>query len=171
MRSDGNATRKPMSPLSINKHLVCASAGASPKNSGFPAAVLSTYPEVVAQQAGSSGLGELEDDIEMINDDDPASESMYGAEEPSLQDSSDSYFAPRTLSLEHSDSPSDVNSDGPDTPRASTPSEAATSMRSSLSKQQWGAHARQNTVDDEVNGGFIHPAHLEPPATSTTSTI
>ncbi|CAO1635791.1 unnamed protein product [Sympodiomycopsis kandeliae] len=159
--------RKPMLPLSMNRQMGSSSCGASPKTPTFPSPLLPIHHEVAVDEDSTmtdAVATNDEEEIEMIRDDD-SPESVLEWEEPSPQDSHGSYFAPK----EHTGSSDSVNtcsdgiSDGPATPRTAAPYEEASAMQTSLSKQQWAPHSRQDTIDDELNGSFIHPEHMTPP--------
>lgn len=160
--TNSSMQRAPMLPLTLNKTDGYASTGSSPRTACFPHQKV--FDEGEAKTKGDSDADE-EENVEMLSED-SSPDSMYELEQPSPQDTKGSYFAPKNPSLVQSESPSEENSDGPDTPRASTPAEhdGAASMQASFSKAGWGSRVRQDTVDDEINGGFIHPDHLVPPS-------
>ena len=162
--------RTPMSPVILNLQLPAADLyNESTTSVAFGGSNLAIPEETDAVDADQKGYNHQDSLHSFDKEKSPA--SMYGMEEPCPQDYDGSYFAPKRFSAETTGlttdrsnrSPSDSVSDGPATPRAGTPSDQATSMKLSFSKQQWGSHLRNDTIDDEVNGGFIHPEHLTSP--------
>lgn len=165
----GSPQRTPMSPLALNAQLSADPQADSIKTVAFGGSILATHEETDADNADDTSPPLRQGDG--LFDDETTPASMYGMEELSPQVCDGSYFAPKSFDVETTGnttdrfnrSPTESISDGPPTPRAGTPSDQVTSMKMSFSKQQWGSHVRNDTVDDEVNGGFIHPEHLAPP--------
>lgn len=143
------AGRKPLSPLALNAAKVMAAPdGISPKSSTFPSPQLATHVELYDDE-GAAMAHDVPDDNTSI---------------PQHQYDDDSYFAPHRCS-EASDSSSDACSDGPATPKASTP-DPFSHMQHSLSKHGSCLADVTNAGDDAFDEDFIHPDHLAPPSLS-----